>query len=85
MTNKYEMLKKYVNEKARLWKDDETIQDIQDLIKQLDKAEPDEQQDEKMITVDEWNALGYKEKMELKETDRELFDNSMAHKFKEAK
>ena len=85
MTNKYEMLKKYVHEKARLWKDDESIQDIQDLIKQLDKAEPDEEQDGKMLTVDEWNALGYKERMGLKETDRELFDNSMAHKFKEAK
>jgi len=85
MTNKYEMLKKYVNEKARLWKDDESIQDIQDLIKQLDKAEPDEQQDGEMLTADEWNALSYKERIELKETKPELFNNAMAHKFKGAK
>lgn len=84
MTDKYAMLKDYVNELGKI-KNDDTIKDIKDLIKQLDKAAPDEQQDEKMMTVDEWNALGYKEKIELKETDRELFDNSMAQKFKGAK
>ena len=84
MTNKYEMLKDYVNELGKI-KNDDTIKDIKDLMKQLDNAAPDEQQDGEMLTADEWNALSYKERIELKETKPELFNNAMAHKFKGAK
>lgn len=84
MTDKYAMLKDYVNELGKI-KNDDTIKDIKDLIKQLDKAAPDEQQDGEMLTADEWNALSYKERIELKETNTELFNNAMAGKFKGAK
>lgn len=44
--------------------------------------EPAEQQEQNLLTVAEWNALGYKGRAELYDANREAYDAALVGKFK---
>lgn len=82
MTDKYEMLKDFINELAE-FKNDETLKGVQELIKALDKVEPDEQEPEEDAgNVPDFNKLTYTERVNLKRNDPVAYAKALA---KEAK
>ncbi|SEI58808.1 hypothetical protein SAMN04488113_10472 [Alkalibacterium gilvum] len=86
MVDKYEMLKEYVNGVVNYKKDDGTLKEIKDLIGKLDQTEEAEKKKkENLISKTDWHSLGYSEKIKMKESNPERFNNAMAGNFKEEK
>lgn len=59
---------------------------ILDLIeKYIPKDEPQEQENSNLLTAAEWKALGYKQRLELFNTNKEAYDAALQGNFKEDK
>lgn len=87
MTDKYAMLKDYINELGKI-KNDDTIKDIQDLITQLDKASDSggasatNSAGGNLIEKETFNSMTYKQRVDLKDQKPETYANAIKGNFK---
>lgn len=90
MTDRYEALKEFIGKTERYFGSEGGFQAIKETMNELDnlrdKQVKQQQEEEKnLLTENDWKAMGYTERVKLKNNNPEAYQNAVAGKFKGAK
>ena len=78
---KYEMLRDAVLELTNVGEDKDLHNFIKNLTADIDRMGGDEK-NQNLLTAAEWNALGYSQRVELYNTNKEAYDAALQGNFK---
>lgn len=78
---KYEMLRDAVLELTNVGEDKDLHNFIKNLSTDIDRMGGDEK-NQNLLTAAEWNALGYSQRVELYNTNKEAYDAALQGNFK---
>lgn len=83
--NKYNQLKKAIEEMVEMFPEDETMKDMKELTNAIDKGTPAQQKEADLMTEQAFKAMTYSERVGLNQERPEAYSNAMAGNFKGGK